>query len=73
MIYVEIPSDDEVVAALNVLNGRATARDLCDKLVSLGHPRPDSQLAIQRAIERNRLFLDSDWMLGVPHAEKVAA
>jgi hypothetical protein len=71
MFYSEIPSDAEVVAVLRELGGRQTARKLCDKLVANGHPRRDSQLAIQRASERGRLVVESDWTLSV--AEEVVA
>ena len=63
MAYAEIPSDNQVVAALNALGGTATARALCEKLVDEGHPRRDSQLAIQRTVERGRITVDSDWTL----------
>jgi hypothetical protein len=60
---VEVPSDDEVVKALASLNGVATARALCAKLVEAGHPRLASQLAIQRAAERGRIGIRDDWQL----------
>lgn len=63
MPYVEIPSDEQVVAALRALGGHAVARVLCEKLVVDGHPRRDSQLAIQRAVERGRVSLGTDWVL----------
>lgn len=65
MPYVKIPSDDQVVAALQKLNGLATARALCDQLVLNGHPRRDSQLAIQRAAERGHVEIGSDLMLRI--------
>jgi hypothetical protein len=65
MPYIEIPSDAEVVAALGELGGHATALDLCNKLVHAGHSRRDSQLAIQRASERGRIKVKSDWTLSV--------
>lgn len=71
MDYLEIPTDDEVVDALKMMGGSQTARALCDKLVALGHPRRDSQLAIQRATERGRLLVAKDWILSV--AEDVVA
>ena len=49
MTYMEIPSDDQVVAALEKLAGHASASKLCNQLVADGHPRRESQLAIQRA------------------------
>lgn len=64
-MYKEIPSDDAVVAALTQLGGSGTAKALCDRLVAGGHPRPDSQLAIQRAVERGRLSIRPDWSLTV--------
>lgn len=73
MTYVEIPSDDQVVEALAQLAGRATARALCEKLVVLGYPRPDSQIAIQRAIERDRVLLEANWMLSIPENADQAA
>ncbi|MDQ0998052.1 hypothetical protein QFZ34_003234 [Phyllobacterium ifriqiyense] len=72
MPYAEIPSDDAVVYALRSLGGRATAAKLCDELVKNKHPRRDSQLAIQRASERERILVGSDWTLCLP-AEAIAA
>lgn len=71
MRYREIPSDDEVVNALDDLGGRATAVELCD-LLAKGHPRRDCQLAIQRAAERGRLHWEHDWALTI-NKEVVAA
>ncbi len=68
----EIPSDNEVVDALNVLNGHASAVALCELLVRNGHDRADAQLAIQRATERRRLVINKDWTLSVA-LETVAA
>lgn len=65
MPYVEIPSDDAVVSALEKIGGCATALALCDELVRTKHPRRDSQLAIQRAAERGRISVGSDWKLSV--------
>lgn len=65
MAYVEIPSDEQVVEALKGLKRKATAVELCEALVAAGHPRPDSQLAIQRAIERKRISVGSDWKLSI--------
>ncbi len=65
MADMEIPTDDDVANALQKLNGHATAFDLCNKLVNDGHPRRESQLAIQRAVERHRLILQTDWSLRV--------
>lgn len=72
MTYSEVPSDNEVVAVLVRLGGHASARALCDALVDDGHPRRDSQLAIQRASERGRINVAADWTLNVPN-EVVAA
>lgn len=69
----EIPSDDDVVAALNELGGHATAGLLCRKLVDDGHLRLRSQLAIQRAAERGRLLVNSDWSLSVTVQQLEAA
>jgi len=69
---VEIPSDDEVVAALTELGGHTDALTLCEALVRKGHPEGKAQLAIQRAAERGRLDVDQDWTLRVP-LEAVAA
>lgn len=71
MRYNEIPSDDEVVSALDELGGRATAAVLCDRLAQ-DHPRRDCQLAIQRAAERGRLQWEHDWALTITK-EVVAA
>lgn len=72
MAYTEIPSDDQVVEALRKLSGHATAVALCKALEDAGHPRRDSQLAIQRAAERGRLVLQPDWSVRVAQ-EAVAA
>lgn len=71
MSYREIPSDSEVVSALEALGGRATAVALCN-LLAKDHPRRDSQLAIQRAAERGRLQWEHDWTLTISK-EAVAA
>lgn len=71
MNYLEIPSDDEVVEALRTLQGHTTASSLCNRLVADGHPRRDSQLAIQRATERGRLVVNADWTLSL--AKELAA
>ncbi|MEP2735350.1 MAG: hypothetical protein ABJP34_03550 [Erythrobacter sp.] len=62
-MQVEIPSDAEVVAVLGALGGAATALALCDGLVARGHPRGDSQLAIQRAAERGKIAINDDLTL----------
>lgn len=72
MPYEEIPSDDQVVAALALLGGQSTAQKLCDALVEAGHPRRDSQLAIQRSSERGRITVQPDWTLRLD-AQEVAA
>ncbi|WP_162783772.1 hypothetical protein [Devosia naphthalenivorans] len=63
MAYSEVPSDDEVVGVLRKMGVGISARALCDALVQAGHPRPDSQLAIQRATERGRIVVAKDWTL----------
>jgi len=60
---IEVPSDDEVVAVLNALGDRVTARDLCIQLISVGHPVRESQIAIQRAAERGRIQVNDDLSL----------
>jgi hypothetical protein len=67
----ELPTDEVVVATLDAL-GQTTARKLCDALVALGYSLRQSQLAIQRAAERNRLEVHADWTLSVV-AQRVAA
>ena len=57
----EIPSDDQVVAALEAIGGRADASALLERLVDDGHPPRQTQLAIQRAADRGRLRLERDW------------
>ena len=61
----EIPSDDDVVAALDDLGGHSNALALCEKLGALGHSERRAQLAIQRAAERGRLTVEQDWTLSV--------
>lgn len=70
MANVEVPSDDEVVAALQALSGNTTALRLCESLIQNGHPRLQSQLAIQRAAERGKIYVWSDWSL---HLEREQA
>ncbi len=70
---IEIPSDDEVVATLQGLGDRVTARALCVNLIAAGHPVRESQLAIQRAAERGRIQVNDDWTLSVPVVEAMAA
>jgi hypothetical protein len=69
----EVPSDAEVVATLQELGDRITARDLCIKLIAAGHPKRQSQLAIQRAAERGKITVNSDWSLSVTVEEALAA
>jgi hypothetical protein len=68
----EVPSDNEVVQTLTALGGHADAVQLCRALMDAGHPRLQSQLAIQRAAERRRLLVNRDWTLSVPQ-EALAA
>lgn len=65
MPYEEIPSDEQVTATLAGLGGQATAQELCNALVEAGHPRRDSQLAIQRTTERGGIAVQSDWTLSL--------
>ncbi|WP_151885137.1 hypothetical protein [Qipengyuania flava] len=60
---IEIPSDDEVLALLVEMGDRITARGLCDRLVDAGHPRGQSQIAIQRAAERGKILINDDLSL----------
>lgn len=69
---IEIPSDDQVVAALRALGDNVTARALCMALISDGHPVRESQIAIQRAAERARILVNEDWTLSSVH-EALAA
>lgn len=68
MEYKEIPSEHDVIAALERLNGHATARKLCEELVDKGHPRRDSQLAIQRTEERGLIVVEHDWSVRLPQS-----
>lgn len=70
---IEIPSDDEVVAVLQRLGDRVTARALCVELIADGHPVRQSQLAIQRAAERGRIQVNDDWTLSAMVVEAMAA
>ena len=58
-----IPTKERVAETLLSLDGSATALAVCDKLVSLGHPRPDSQLGIQRAISDRAVLVAHDLSL----------
>lgn len=65
MPYAEIPSDQIVIDALRRLGDNATALALCNALVNSKYPRRDSQLAIQRVIERGAISVGADWTLSV--------
>lgn len=69
---IEIPSDDQVVEALELLGNGVTARALCVALINAGHPLRQSQVAIQRAAERGRITVHDDWTLSVPNAALAA-
>lgn len=69
---IEIPSDDQVVAALHELGDGVTARALCKALVDADHPILQSQIAIQRAAERGRIQVNDDWTLSIVQ-EAIAA
>jgi hypothetical protein len=69
---LEVPNDDEVVAALAALGGTAAAVELCKALVIAGNSVLQSQLAIQRAADRGRLRINRDWTLSVA-PEAIAA
>lgn len=62
---IEIPSDDQVVAALSGLGDSVTARALCAVLINQGYSIRQSQVAIQRAAERGRIRVNDDWTLSV--------
>lgn len=64
-MVIEIPSDDQVVAALAQVGNGATARVLCLALINAGHSVQQSQIAIQRAAERGRILVHDDWTLSV--------
>lgn len=72
MLHLEIPSDDEVVAALMQLGGRASAVQLRDLLIEQEHSVSRSELAIQRAADRGRIFICRDWTLSVEREQQVA-
>jgi len=67
-----IPSDDDVVAALNALNGRADATALVGQLTAMGHSQGKSQLAIQQAFDHKRILLNEDWTFGVAQTRAAA-
>ena len=69
---IEIPSDDQVVAALHEIGDGVSARALCKALIEAGHPLRESQIAIQRATERGRILVNDDWTLSAVH-EPLAA
>lgn len=60
---IEIPSDEVVLAMLVEMGERVSARSLCNKLVEAGHPRGQSQIAIQRAAERGKIAINGDLSL----------
>ena len=74
MTYVrEVPSDEQVLAALQELGGNADALALCRQLMSEGHPELQSQLAIQRTAERGKLIVQRDWTLSLVPQQAEAA
>lgn len=52
--------------ALAMLGGATTAETLCRSLVSGGHDKKLSQLAIQRAAEDGSIVICKDWSLRLP-------
>lgn len=72
MTNLEIPSDDEVVAALAELGRNATAIALRDALIASGHSKSRCELAIQRAADRGRLHIKRDWTLSLDEERRVA-
>ena len=60
---IEIPSDEVVLALLVEMGERVSARALCERLVDAGHPRGQSQIAIQRAAERGKIAINDDLSL----------
>lgn len=70
---IEVPSDNEVVAVLEGLGERVTARALCMKLIEAGHPVRESQIAIQRAAERGRIQVNDDLSLSPLVADELQA
>lgn len=69
---IEVPSDEQVIEALEHLDGHADALTLCKALMADGHSPLESQLAIQRTAERGKILVDDDWTLRIP-AEVMAA
>lgn len=72
MTNLEIPSDNDVVAALAALGGHATAIELRDALIANGHSKSRCELAIQRAADRGRLNIERDWTLSLDQERQVA-
>jgi hypothetical protein len=66
MFNLEIPSDDQVVEALEALNGSATALELRDRLMRDGHRQSRCELAIQRARVRGRIWIAHDLRIVLP-------
>ena len=72
MAHLEIPSDDQVVEALERLNGHATAIELRDTLMADNHSKSRCELAIQRAADRGRIHILRDWTLSLQPELQVA-
>lgn len=66
---IEVPSDEQVIAALHELHGAANARALCARLMEKGHGRLASQLAIQRTAERGKITMRDDWTFSAVELE----
>jgi len=66
MRYRNVPTHTEVAETLAAIGGQATAKALCDALVSPARPRRDAQLGIQRATDRGAVLVLHDWSLGLP-------
>lgn len=67
-----IPSDEDVVAALNALNGRADATALVERLTTMGHSQGKAQLAVQQAFDHKRILLNEDWTFGIARTRAAA-
>ena len=54
----EIPTDEEVLAIVQAHPNGIEARELLQKLLGAGHTRANSQRAMQRCLDRDKIRLD---------------
>lgn len=72
MSNLEIPSDEDVIAALGALGGNANAVALRDALIAQGNSKSRCELAIQRTADRGKIFIWRDWTFHLDEEQQAA-